>query len=302
MVGHLRVLKPHPAVYAFYDGRVPGYRFSPEKNWLDEGALSLGIASYAIVSGNEALVYDTHVSVPHAAEIREVLAREAGVTRFTVLLSHWHLDHVAGTAAFADCDVLATQRTADHLARRQSAVEAGTYEGPPAISPLILPTRVFSGSLAFDLGGIPLQFIEANIHSDDAAVIWWAGERLLFAGDTMEDTCTYVMEPDNLGLHLTDLERLDGLGASRILPNHGNPDTIAAGGYNRGFNRATQQYVRALIRARTEPALRELPLRDLIKGPIDSGWVTYFEPYEQVHQENIETVVSAGSNSIVGRS
>jgi cyclase len=302
MVGHLRVLKPHPAVYAFYDGRVPGYRFSPEKNWLDEGALSLGIASYAIVSGNEALVYDTHVSVPHAAEIREVLAREAGVTRFTVLLSHWHLDHVAGTAAFADCDVLATQRTADHLARRQSAVEAGTYEGPPAISPLILPTRVFSGSLAFDLGGIPLQFIEANIHSDDAAVIWWAGERLLFAGDTMEDTCTYVMEPDNLGLHLTDLERLDGLGASRILPNHGNPDTIAAGGYNRGFNRATQQYVRALIRARTEPALRELPLRDLIKGPIDSGWVTYFEPYEQVHQENLETVVSAGSNSIVGRS
>ena len=302
MVGHLRVLKPHPAVYAFYDGRVRGYRFSPEKNWLDEGALSLGIASYAIVSGDEALVYDTHVSVPHAAEIREVLAREAGVTKFTVLLSHWHLDHVAGTAAFADWEILATQRTADHLARRQSAVEAGTYEGPPAISPLILPTRVFSGSLAFDLGGISLQFVEANIHSDDAAVIWWAGERLLFAGDTMEDTCTYVMEPDNLSLHLTDLERLDGLGASRILPNHGNPDTIAAGGYNRGFNRATQQYVRPLIRARTEPALRDLPLRDLIKGPIDSGWVTYFEPYEQVHRENLETVVSAGSNSIVGRS
>ncbi len=301
MVGHLRVLRPHPAVYAFYDGRVPGYRFAPEKNWLDEGALSLGIASYAIVSGQEALVYDTHVSVPHASEIRNILSREAGVTKFTVLLSHWHLDHVAGTAAFADCDVLATERTADHLARRQSAIEAGTYEGPPAISPLILPTRVFSGSLAFDLGDIQLAFIEANIHSDDAAVIWWAGERLLFAGDTMEDTCTYVMEPDNLSLHLADLERLDALAPSRILPNHGNPETIEAGGYNRGFNRATQQYVRALIRCRTDAALRALPLKELIQGPINSGWVSYFEPYEQVHLENLETVCSAGSNSIVGR-
>jgi len=302
MVGQLRVFQPHPAVYAFYDGRVPGYRFAPEKNWLDEGALALGIASYAIVSGREALVYDTHVSVPHAAAIRETLARDAGVTKFTVLLSHWHLDHVAGTAAFADSEVIATQRTADHLLRRKSAIEAGTYEGPPAISPLILPTRTFSGSLSFDLGGIPLTFIEANIHSDDAAVVWWAGERLLFAGDTMEDTCTYVMEPDNLALHLSDLARLDALAPARILPNHGDPDTIAAGGYNRGLNRASQQYVRALIRCKTDAALRELPLRDLIQGPIGNGWVTYFEPYEQVHRENLETVCSAGSNSIVGRS
>jgi cyclase len=302
MVGHLRVSKPHPAVYAFYDGRVPGYRFAQEKNWLDEGALSLGIASYAIVSGAEALVYDTHVSVPHAAEIREILAREAGVTKFTVLLSHWHLDHVAGTAAFADCEILATQRTADHLRRRQPAIETGTYEGPPAISPLVLPTRVFSGSLAFDLGDIRLEFIEANIHSDDAAVIWWPGERLLLAGDTMEDTCTYVMEPDNLPIHLADLERLDALAPARILPNHGDPEMIAAGGYNRGFNRATQQYVRALIRCKTDAELREMPLKELIQGPINNGWVTYFEPYEQVHRENLETVCSAGSNSIVGRS
>jgi glyoxylase-like metal-dependent hydrolase (beta-lactamase superfamily II) len=301
MVGHLRVFQPHPAAYAFYDGRIPGYRFAPAKNWLDEGALGLGIASYAIVAGHEALIYDTHVSVPHAAEIRAFLAREAGVTKFTVLLSHWHLDHVAGTEAFQDCEIIATQKTADHLARRQGAIEAGTYEGPPAISPLVLPTRTFSGSLAFELGSVHLDFLEANIHSDDAAVIWWAGERLLLAGDTMEDTCTYVMEPDNLSLHLADLERLDALAPQRILPNHGNPETIAAGGYNRGFNRATQQYVRALMRCRTDAGLRELPLQELIEGPLNSGWVTYFEPYEQVHRENIETVCSAGSNSIVGR-
>jgi glyoxylase-like metal-dependent hydrolase (beta-lactamase superfamily II) len=289
---HLRVLRPHPAIYAFYDGRVAGYRFAEHENWVDEGALSLGIASYAIVSGHEALVYDTHVSVPHASAIREILVREAGVSSFKVVLSHWHLDHIAGNAAFADCEIIATQRTADHMARHKSAIEAGTQEGSPAIVPLVMPTRTFSGSLELDIGDIRLELIEANIHSDDAAVIWWPDERILLAGDTMEDTVTYVVEPEGLADHLQDLARLDALAPARILPNHGDPDIIASGGYSRGFNRAMQQYVRALIRCKTEPELRALPLRDLIQGPLNTGWITYFEPYEEIHRDNLKKVCS----------
>jgi glyoxylase-like metal-dependent hydrolase (beta-lactamase superfamily II) len=287
---HLRVLRPHPAIYSFYDGRVAGYRFASHENWVDAGALSLGIASYAIVSGSEALVYDTHVSVTHAAAIREILAREAGVSSFKVVLSHWHLDHIAGNEAFADCEIIATQRTADHMRRHQAAIEAGSYDGPPGISPLVHPTRVFSGSLALTVGDIEIELIEANIHSDDAAVIWWAKERLLLAGDTMEDTVTYVVESENLDVHLADLARLDALAPSRILPNHGDPDIIASGGYSRGFIRATQQYVRALLRCKTEPELRDTPLRELIQGPLNTGWLTYFEPYEDVHRENLAKV------------
>ena len=62
---HLRVLRPYPHIYAFYDGRVAGHRFAEGPNWVDDGAISLGIASYAIVDGDEALIYDTHVSVEH---------------------------------------------------------------------------------------------------------------------------------------------------------------------------------------------------------------------------------------------
>ena len=293
MTGHMRVLRPHPAIYAFYDGRVPDYRFADERNWVDEGALSLGIASYAIVSGAHALICDTHVSLSHAAEIREILQREAGVTTFTVVLSHWHLDHVAGTAVFADCEIIATARTANHLERHRAAIEAGTHEGPPAISPLVLPTRVFSGTLSLDIGDIRLELIEANIHSDDAAVVWWTRERILLAGDTMEDTVTYVTEPDGLEQHLADLARLDALAPVRILPNHGDPDIIARGGYSRGLNRAMQQYIRALLRCRSDAGLRDSPLRTLIQGPLNTGWITYYEPYEDVHRENVEKVCAS---------
>ena len=58
-MNHLRVLRPDAAVYAFYDGRMDGYRFADGPNWVDDGALSLGVASYALVSGDAALVYDT---------------------------------------------------------------------------------------------------------------------------------------------------------------------------------------------------------------------------------------------------
>src|SRR5262249_6848221 len=139
-VDQLRVLRPAVGVYAFYDGRVEGERFADGPNWVDDGALSLGIAGYAVVSGVSALVYDTPVSVAHARRIRAVLEAD-GARTFTVVLSHWHLDHVAGTAAFDDCEVIACERTADILESSRAAIENGSLEGPPAIDPLVLPTR-----------------------------------------------------------------------------------------------------------------------------------------------------------------
>src|ERR1700749_68470 len=127
-----RTFEPSPGVLAFYVGRVPGRRFAPGPNWVDDGALDLGIAGYAILDGEEALVYDTGVSVEHGRAVRAELERR-GATRFTLVLRHWHLDHVAGTEAFAGSEVLANERTAAHLRARREAIEAGTLEGPPAI-------------------------------------------------------------------------------------------------------------------------------------------------------------------------
>ena len=207
-------------------------------------------------------------------------------SRFTVLLSHWHLDHVAGNAVFSDCEIIANERTAAHLAQHKQAIETGTYDGMPAIAPLILPTRTFS-ELELEIGDVRLNLIEANIHSDDATVIWLAERRLLLAGDTMEDTVTYVVEPEGFAAHLADLDRLWALEPDRILPNHGDPGIIAAGGYGKSLVRATQQYIRALQRCADDPALREASLREVIAGPLQAGWINYFAPYEDVHRRNV---------------
>ena len=292
MTKNLRVLRPAPNIYAFYDGRVEGYRFADGENWVDDGALSLGIASYAVADGDEALVYDTHISEEYGNFIRKTLA-DTGVKKFTVVLSHWHLDHVAGTAAFANCPIISNERTADHLKKHRIAIENGTSSGPPAINPLIMPTQVFEGNMQLLVGGTHIELIEANIHSDDATVLWLGSERILLAGDTMEDTVTYVGEPENFDVHLKDLDRLWTLNPERILPNHGDPEIISLGGYEKTLIRATQQYIRMLKRCVSEPALRGKPLREIINGPLEAGWVNLFEPYEAIHRQNVEVVLAA---------
>jgi glyoxylase-like metal-dependent hydrolase (beta-lactamase superfamily II) len=282
-------LRPTEAVYAFYDGRVEGYRFRGEPNWVDEGALRLGIASYAIVSGDAALVYDTHVSVSHAERIRATLEGE-GVRTFTVVLSHWHLDHVAGTAAFGDCEVIACERTAELLTRFRDAIERGSLEGPPAIVPLVFPTTTFRDRLELEIGEFHLELLHTDIHSDDACVLWWPERELLLCGDTLEDTVTYVDEPADLPTHRANLDTLRLLRPTRILPNHGAPEVIASGGYSIGLITATEQYIDFLLRSHSEPGITELTLRDVVEA-LNNDDVHYYAEYEGVHRSNVAKVL-----------
>jgi cyclase len=111
----------------------------------------------------------------------------------------------------------------------------------------------------------------------------------------MEDTVTYVDEPQQFEAHLTNLTGLSRLDPDRILPNHGDPEIISDGGYTGELIAATEQYIRMLQRCRTEPDLREMSLRELIREPLDAGVLHYFAPYEAVHRRNVSTVLASGS-------
>ena len=296
---HLRVLEPHPGILAFYDGRVPGHRFAASDNWVDDGALSLGIASYAVISGDEALVYDTHVSVPHAGRIVAAL-QARGVRRMRVVLSHWHLDHVAGTAAFHGVEVIANRKTEAHLRRHQAAIEDGSHHGLPVICPLILPDRTFAGQMRLRVGSRHVTLIEANIHSDDATVLWLPEEGILIAGDTVEDCATYVGEPADFAVHLADLDRLAGLGARWVLPCHGDAQVIARGGYGPDLLQATQRYIRWLQRLEAEPGLAGTPLGQVIADDLAAGTLRWFAPYEAVHVQNIRRCLALWHGTAAG--
>ena len=286
----MQVLEPSNGILAFYDGRHQDATLDGA-DWV-EYDLVLGLASYAIVEGDSALVYDTHTSPDRGEFIRAELDRR-GVSNITVVLSHWHLDHIAGAGAFEDCEVIATERTAEHLASNRDAIESGRLSGPPPINPVVKPTRTFGERLSLTIGSREAELIHVNIHSDDAAVLWLPAERILLVGDTLEDTVTYVDEPESFGEHLTELDRLAELRPERILPAHGDPDVIANGGFAPGFIAATQAYIRRLIESRDDESLRGLSLREFIADALADGTLTYHEPYETVHRDNVAKVAAA---------
>jgi cyclase len=277
----LRVLEPYPGVFAYYEGRVSGRRlYSEQPNWVDDGAYSLGIASYSIVSGSEALVYDTHISLSHARFIRSHL-RARGVTSIRVVLSHWHDDHIAGNDVFADCEIIALRQTAEALSKHRTQIEMG----PPPISPLIMPNRLFEGRLDLVVGAIDVELHHFDIHSADGNVLWLPESQVLLAGDTLEDTVTYFAEPAHIATHIRELERLQTWPIQRILPNHGDERKIAAGGYQPSLIAANKSYLERMTAA--PGSLLSTSLKEFVAAEISSGSIIYFEPYEDVHRRNV---------------
>jgi cyclase len=93
------------------------------------------------------------------------------------------------------------------------------------------------------------------------------------------------------------LEELRSLEPDRILPNHGDPEVIAGGGYSSGLISATEPYIHALQAARDRPELRDAGLREFVGQALDAGWIRYFAPYEAVHRENLATVLAASESA-----
>jgi glyoxylase-like metal-dependent hydrolase (beta-lactamase superfamily II) len=261
--------------------------YSDEPNWLDDGAYSLGVCTYAIVSGGEALVYDTSISLPHARIVRKTL-EDAGARNIRVVLSHWHVDHVAGNEVFADCEIIANGLTAQAMHSNRDRLE---NDNPP-IKPLIMPNSTFETELSLKVGDMDVELRHVDIHSHDGTMLILPQRKLMLAGDALEEPITYVAEPKRLEHHLRDLERMATWDIEKILPNHGAENMIVAGGYGAELITATRNYVTKLLRLPHEPELAEQDLRTFAAEDFAAGAISYYAAYESVHARNVSVVLS----------
>ena len=270
---------------AFYDGRNTE-RVSPEPNWVDDAANKLGVATYAIHQGKQAIVFDTFPTLDQAAWQRRTL-EAMGITHFTVVTSHWHNDHIAGNAVYADSQIIMTAKGLEILSNLKDAIEAGTsLFGPPAIKPLILPTQTYVGSRVLHVGDIRVELRQVNIHSPDETVILLPADRLLLSGDTTEDTETYMVEFGDLKKHVINLKEMRNWPFDRILPNHGDPKRIKAGGYDKTFIDATADYVTNMVNGAKKKNFLDKPLEAFAGKALRRCDVSLFAPYREVHEAN----------------
>lgn len=290
---NMRVFTLSDHLFAFYDGRPPEPKELPKApDWAAYGALNVGVCSYVIHQGNVALVFDTFPSVQQAQWVRDYLVR-AGITHFIVVNSHWHLDHVGGNAVYADADRIATQRTIATLRQKKTAIEAGTEWGPPRVDPLVIPNIGIDRLTRVYVGDVEVELRPVNIHTVDGLVLYLPAERILLAGDTLEDTLTFITEPEGIPAHLRNLAAMRRWGIERILPNHGDPARIAQGGYAPTLIDATVSYLRK-IRARAgQPQDTHDSVEDYVGDSIAKGWVSLWWAYREAHADNLKEVAAA---------
>ncbi len=273
----------------FYAGRGDAAN-STEDNWVAGAAMKLGIGIYVLHRGNKAIVYDTMTSVAQGRWVKEYLRKELDIEHFTVVQSHWHLDHVAGNEAFKGHDIIAQKLTREIMVEKKAALEAGEEWGPPPINPLIIPNLVFNKSMDIYLDDLKLELLNYNIHTKDANLIYIPKDKILLCGDTLEDTITYMVDIGDLPTHLQGLQAMKQLDVKVLYPNHGNPEVIRQGGYDKTLIDATYNYIsRMLMRAHDNNFL-DSKLESFIADSLEKGWVTLWEPYREVHQMNLGLV------------
>jgi cyclase len=293
---NMRVFQINDHLISFYDGRPAEAPRAPDThNWADYGALDVGVSTYVIRRGDQALVYDTFPTVAEARWVRDYLTK-AGVKHFTLVNSHWHLDHVGGNAVYADVDRIATDKTIQLLSTNKAAIEAGTEWGPPAIKPLVMPNIGIAGDTNYYVGDIKVELRAVNIHSEDGLVIYLPNDRILLAGDTLEDTVTFIAEPENVVAQYKNMQQLKQWDIGRIFPNHGNPDVISHGGYHTTLIDATLEYLRKVIMRSHDPDYLQGSLEEYVGDSVKKGWVSIWWAYHEPHQANLTKVSEAMRN------
>lgn len=278
-------------ILGFYLGRdlsPPSPYSHVEGNWVDVD-WKLGMASYVVHSGDEALVYDTTTLPASGRWVREYLESERGIRRITVVLSHWHLDHIAGNGAFSDSPIIARMATWEEMGAHRAEIEAGELWGLPGFE-VVLPNVTFEGSLVCHVGEIAIEFHSFDIHSRDANVMLLPADRLLFPGDTLEDPVTFVVEPERIPTHIQELDRLRELQFDRIYPNHGQPDVLRGDGYSETLIDAMVEYDSNLIARVGEDEFLDLPVEAFIPEALARGAVNMWEPYREVHRNSLTLV------------
>jgi len=140
-------------------------------------------------------------------------ARSLGAERIMgVLVTHHHIDHASAATVFAralDVPLFGHRETFDRLRDLSGLELRELHDGEP-----------------LDLGGRTWHALHTPGHAPGHICLHDRDGRTLLAGDMVANGSTILIPPDDGGdmaEYIAQLRRLDALGATLVLPAHGEP-------------------------------------------------------------------------------
>ena len=192
-------------------------------------------SNISCVAVEDGLVFfDASLSTRTASRFRaEMEARFERPTR-ALVLTHAHLDHILGMAAFADVPVYAAESGRprwEHFValewdERTLAGYASVFPSLPEELPtahLRLPTDWFSDELVLGAGDDALVIHRTGGHTVDSSSVVVGVEQVVIAGDLVQARRRpYFGEPDtDFSAWIDTLRRWEALDVGAVCPGHG---------------------------------------------------------------------------------
>ena len=184
--------------------------------------------------GGGLVFVDAGLSTRLAARFRADMERRFGVPARALVLTHAHIDHVLGMAAFADVPVIAAAAGRLFLERLASftwskEAIASYAQIFPTFADVIGDARPFLPAVWFDdehqVGTAvdPLVVRRTGGHSACSSHVWWPQAKVVVAGDLLQvRRRPYFGDPaTDLKSWISALQRWLDAGATGFCPGHG---------------------------------------------------------------------------------
>lgn len=159
------------------------------------------------------------------AHLRAILAALGPGERVArILVSHAHLDHSPAARPLSQATGAPVLAFGDARAGRSARMAGLTgLGGGEGVDADFAPDARLPDGARLDLGGTPLIALHTPGHMGNHLCFLW-GERL-FSGDTVMGWAPSLVSPPDGDLtdFMAALDRLEGLGPTRLFPGHGAP-------------------------------------------------------------------------------
>jgi glyoxylase-like metal-dependent hydrolase (beta-lactamase superfamily II) len=218
-----------------------------------------------VVGDDAALVVDTGMGRRNGERLLERV-RELSDKPLLLTLTHFHPEHGWGAQAFKGVATIVYNRAQREELEEKFGpfVELFSSFGPEiaellADVRLVRPDVVYSGGDAeLDLGGVTVQLnYHGPAHTRGDQIVLLPGERVLFAGDLVENRFFPILPDDDAhgSEWIALLERMEALEVTTVVPGHGEVGDAALIGDVREY----LEYVRRRV---NEAAASDTSLED----------------------------------------
>ena len=149
----------------------------------------------AFVLPSQIVFIDSGMNIPKITEFRRNLERETGKKTSTLILTHYHSDHIFGNQIFSDCKIYSSTNTKQAMIENLEkdwnpenlAIRIKRSEDPSALENLkiILPNNTFSSRIEIWDYDVKLVLKQTGGHTSGSTYVFCPNYKVLAAGDNL---------------------------------------------------------------------------------------------------------------------